>query len=89
MLVADEYAFYLAGVAQAAIDSIAVAGPALRVAIVVSGPMAADHAVYSNADAAQLAPVLQAVLARLESGTLVRLPVTDGVRWMDVAGVEC
>lgn len=83
MSLSPEYAVYLAGVAQDAIDSVGVAGP-LRAALVVFSPHTLAGEVYCNADAPQLVVALRSVLARLESGALVRLPVTDGVRWMDV-----
>jgi hypothetical protein len=38
------------------------------------------HILYSNAAAADLVPLLHAVLAQLEAGVL-RLPVEGGVRW--------
>ena len=52
--------------------------------VVVFGPAADDWpSVYSNAEVRQLVPLLQSMLAKLVGGGLVRLPPTDGVRWID------
>jgi trans-aconitate methyltransferase len=77
----------------AAVDAIASDGvEAIDVtcrpfkAVVITWDPAQDASVlYSNAAAADLIPRLEAMLERLKSGSL-RLPVDDGVRWVDEGG---
>ncbi len=60
--------------------------PSLKAILVVFHPDdAADAAaLYSNAAAADLVPVLRALLERIESGAL-RMPATaDTVRWVEI-----
>lgn len=81
-----DWSYYVSITAAAAIEAIAVAKPppGNRVLVVVFGPAADDWpSVYSNAEVRQLVPLLQSMLAKLVGGGLVRLPPTDGVRWID------
>jgi hypothetical protein len=72
----------VAAAATGLIDT--VAEPWRRAVVVVFEPALPErHALYANAAAADLIPVLKAVLERLESGTL-RMPLEVGVRWVDV-----
>ncbi len=48
-------------------------------------PGGEPQALYSNASAAQLTRVLSAALYQVASGKL-RLPVRDGLRWVDPEG---
>jgi hypothetical protein len=86
---ADDSFAYLTTAAAALIDMLALAEPTRRALVIEFDPGAGRplHTLYSNAAAVDLVPVLRAVLARLESGTL-RMPVTDAVRWVDVDVVE-
>lgn len=81
----DPYDFCIATIASSTIESMRVGVPGVCAALIVFDPPQGPERgrVFSNAEADQLIPVLRATLERLESGTLVRLPVTDGVRWMD------
>jgi hypothetical protein len=80
------FEFYVSTAAAAAIETIGIAIPTSRIAVLIFHPANQPdrHMVFSNAEAEQLAPVLRAMLGRLESGALVRLPPTDGLRWLDV-----
>ena len=46
-----------------------------------------ELALFSDASAAHLVPVLRAALAKLEAGEL-RMPVDGGLRWVDDSGQE-
>lgn len=67
------------------VDAIDLQLPPYKAVVVVFDP--ADppevHEVFSAAAAADIVPLLRAVVARLESGAL-RMPVDGGVRWIDV-----
>ena len=71
--------------AEIVVERVAKMWPADKAVVVVFRPADTPprHTLFSNAAAADLIPVLRAVLERLESGTL-RMPVTDAVRWVDV-----
>lgn len=72
----------VADVADEAIEAIDALG-VLKGAVIVFHPadLPEDHTLYSNAAAAQLIPVLKALVARLEAGDL-RLDAGGGSRWV-------
>jgi hypothetical protein len=76
---------HLTTAAATLIDTLGQVEPNERVVVIAFDPAAGSTrlALYSNAAAIDLVPMLRIVLARLESGTL-RMPVTNGVRWVDV-----
>jgi hypothetical protein len=72
-------------VANEAIEAIDALGLIKAVVLVFDPADAAEeHAVYSNAAAAQLLPVLKAAVARIEAGEL-RMPVVNEARWVSDA----
>jgi hypothetical protein len=75
--------------AEIVVERIAKMWPTDKAIVVVFRPAdPSDRSMlFSSASAADLVPVLRAVLDRLESGTL-RMPVEAGVRWVDVEPVE-
>jgi len=72
-------------VANEAIEAIDALG-LIKAVVVVFHPTdpPGEHVLYSNAAAAQLLPVLKAMVARLEAGDL-RLPVDSRLRWVSDA----
>ena len=75
---------YLTTAATSLIDTLALVEPWQRAVVITFDQARPEHlALYSNAAAVDLAPLLRAVLARVESGAL-RMPVTDAVRWVEV-----
>ena len=72
-------------VANEAIEAIDALG-LLKAVFVVFDPAdaAEEHVIYSNAAAAQLLPVLKAMVARIEAGDL-RMPVANDARWVSDA----
>jgi hypothetical protein len=80
---------YLTTAASALIDTLALVDPQRRAVVIEFDPAAGPerHTLCTNTSAADLVPLLRAVLARLESGTL-RMPVTDAVRWVDINVAE-
>lgn len=71
-------------VANEAIEAIDALG-VIKVVVVVFDPADAPetHVIYSNAGAAQLLPVLKAMVARIETGDL-RMAASNEVRWVTI-----
>jgi hypothetical protein len=72
-------------VANEAIDAVDALG-LIKAVVMVFDPSAPpeEHVIYSNAAAAQLLPVLKAMVARIEAGDL-RMPVANAARWVSDA----
>jgi hypothetical protein len=75
-------------VANEAIEAIDALG-VLKAVVLVFDPAdpPEEHAVYSNAAAALLLPVLKAMVARIEAGEL-RMPTDNDARWVTISPVE-
>jgi hypothetical protein len=73
----------LDAIATDAVEEIDVTCRPFKAVVITWDPAWDGSVLYSNAAAVDLIPRLRAVLERLESGSL-RLPVDDGVRWVDV-----
>ena len=73
----------LTEIAEAAVAAIDALWPVNKAVVIAFNPSDApeDHALYSNAAAASLLPVLKAMVARLEAGDLC-MPVDGGLRWV-------
>lgn len=67
------------------VEEIDVTCRPAKVLVITWHPADDASDLYSNAAAAELIPRLRVVLERLERGAL-RLPVDDGVRYVDVEG---
>jgi hypothetical protein len=69
----------------AAVEAIEAVEAPRRAVFIVWDPLDPPevHTLLSDASAADLQPLLRAVLARLERGE-TRMPVDGGVRWVDV-----
>lgn len=79
---------YLTTAATSLVDTLAVVEPLHRAVVIMFEPGDAErHVLYSNGAAADLVPVLRAVLERIEAGRL-RMPVTDAVRWVEFDAKE-
>jgi hypothetical protein len=74
--------------AASLIDVLAMVEPHQRAVVINFDPGEPQHhTLYSDAAAVDLIPMLRSLLTRLESGA-VRMPVTDGVRWVDAELTE-
>lgn len=69
--------------ATSLIDILAMVEPQQRAVVINFDPREPClHTLYSDAAAVDLIPMLRSLLDRLERGAL-RMPVTDGVRWVE------
>lgn len=69
--------------ATSLIDVLAMVEPQQRAVVINFDPREpGSHTLYSDAAAVDLAPMLRSLLERLERGAL-RMPVTDGVQWVN------
>lgn len=73
----------LDAIASDGVEAIDVTCRPAKAVVITWDPAWDGSVLYSNAAAVDLIPRLEAILERLKSGAL-RLPVDDGVRWVDV-----